>query len=147
MRDNGVGGSSDSACTTVVGEQAISEGTAVPKTGTEIVVRVGASPAAEAALGRAAEQSLETGVPLRIVYAWQMTASPSGQASAAFWVASAADARARATRWVLETLGDSAGSVRWTLDIVELPPGLIVPLDAHAADAALELSSQPGGNA
>jgi hypothetical protein len=114
---------------------------------TEIVVRVGESPAAAEALGRAAEQSLQTGVPLRIVHAWQMTASPSGGASAAFWVASAADARARATRWVLETLGDSAATVRWTLDIVELPPGLIVPLDAHAADAALEFTSVPGGDA
>jgi hypothetical protein len=113
---------------------------------TEIVVRVGESPAAAAALGRAAEKSLETGVPLRIVHAWQMTASPSEEARESFWVASAADARARATRWVLETLGDSAASVRWILDIVELPPGLIVPVDAHAADAVLEFSSQPGGN-
>jgi hypothetical protein len=113
---------------------------------TEIVVRVGDGPAAAAALGRAAQESLQTGVPLRIVHAWQMTPSPPGDESSSFWVASAADARARATRWVLETLGDSAATVRWILDIVELPPGLIVPLDAHAADAVLELSSQPGGN-
>jgi hypothetical protein len=112
---------------------------------TEIVVRVGDNPAAVAALGRAAQESLRTGVALRIVHAWQMTASPSGAAGAAFWVASAADARARATRWVIETLGDNAATVRWILDIVELPPGLIVPVDPHAADAALEFSSRPGG--
>jgi hypothetical protein len=112
----------------------------------EIVVRVSDSPAAVAALGRAAEESLRTGVPLRIVHAWQLTASPSGESSASFWVASAADARARATRWVLDTLGDSAAFVRWILDIVELPPGLIVPVDAHAAEAVLELTAAPGGN-
>jgi hypothetical protein len=107
----------------------------------EIVVRVGESQAAAAALGRAVEQSLQTGVPLRIVHAWQMTASPSAEASASFWVASAADARARATRWVLETLGDRAANVRWILDMVELPPGLIVPVDAHAADTVFEFLS------
>jgi len=112
---------------------------------TEIIVRVGEWPAAAAALGHAAEESLRTGVPLRIVHAWQMTDSPSAETSASFRVASAADARARATRWVLDTLGDSAAIVRWVLDIVELPPGLIVPVDAHAAEADLEFTSAPGG--
>jgi hypothetical protein len=83
---------------------------------------------------------------LRIVHAWQMTASPSGEANESFWVASAADARARATRWVLETLGDHAATVRWILDLVELPPGLIVPVDAHAADPVLGFTSATGGN-
>jgi hypothetical protein len=98
----------------------------------EIVITVGDSPAA---LDRAVAQSRRTGVRLRIVHAWQMTAAPSGQADASFWVASAADARARATRWVLDALGDGAASVRWTLDIVELPPGSIIPLSAHAVGA------------
>jgi hypothetical protein len=136
MSGDGHGGSHGTPVTTGLGEPP-----------PEIVVRVGDGPAAAVALGRAAERSVRTGVPLRIVYAWQMTASPSGEASAAFWVASAADARARATRWVLETLGDSASTVRWKLDIVELPPGLIVPANALAADAVLQFSSQPGGNA
>jgi len=107
----------------------------------EIVVAVGSSPAAAAALRRAAQQSRVTGVPLRIVHAWQMTAAPAGATSTSFWtsfwVASAADARARATRWVMDTLGGSAATVRWVLEIVEEP----------SDDALLELSSQPGGSA
>jgi hypothetical protein len=112
MSNSRVYAASDTPETTLIGEQV---------TAKEIVVTVGTSAAAADALGRAAKQSLLTGVPLRIVHGWQMTASPSGDAGAAFWVASAADARARATRWGLETLGDSAGTVRWILDIVELP--------------------------
>jgi hypothetical protein len=124
MSGSGVNGSVDTPDTTVVSAAAMAK---------EIVVRVGDSPAA---LDRAVEQSRRTGVRLRIVHAWQMTAAPSGRADASFWVASAADARARATRWVLDALGDGAASVRWTLDIVELPAGPIVPLSAHAADAS-----------
>lgn len=135
MSGSGGYGSIDTPVPTVVGEQARAK---------EIVITVGDSPAA---LDRAVEQSRRTGVRLRIVHAWQMTAAPSGPADTAFWVASAADARARATRWVLDALGDGAASVRWVLDIVELPPGPIVPLSAQAADAVLELSSQPGGSA
>jgi Universal stress protein UspA and related nucleotide-binding proteins len=104
-------------------------------TAKEIVVGVGGSPAASAALGWAAEQSRVTGVPLRIVHVWQMTASPVGATRTAFWVASAADARARATRWVLDTLGGSAATVHWVLDIVEGPPGPI--LVARSRDASL----------
>jgi hypothetical protein len=123
MSGSGVNSSIDTPGTTVVGAPAIAK---------EIVITVGDSPAA---LDRAVAQSRRTGVRLRIVHAWQMTAAPSGQADASFWVASAADARARATRWVLDALGDGAASVRWTLDIVELPPGSIIPLSAHAVDA------------
>jgi nucleotide-binding universal stress UspA family protein len=101
----------------------------------EIVVGVGGSPAAAAALGWAAEQSRVTGVPLRIVHAWQITASPMGATRTSFWVASAADARARATRWVVDALGASAGSLRWVLDIVEGPPGPI--LVERSRDASL----------
>jgi nucleotide-binding universal stress UspA family protein len=89
----------------------------------EIVVGVGDSPAAAAALHWAAEQSRVTGVPLRIVHAWQMSASPVGVTSTSYWVASAADARARATHWVLDALGAGAATLRWVLDIVEGPPG------------------------
>jgi hypothetical protein len=109
MSGSGVKVSIDPPDATVVGEQALAK---------ESVVTVGDSPAA---LDRALEQSSRTGVRLRIVHAWQLTAVPSGQADASFWAASAADARARATRWVLDALGDRAASVRWTLDIVELP--------------------------
>jgi nucleotide-binding universal stress UspA family protein len=105
------------------------------RTAMEIVVGVGDSPAAAAALRWAAEQSRVTGVPLRLVHAWQMTAPPVGDASTSFWVASAADARARATRWVLDTLGGSAATVRWVLDIVEGPPGPI--LVSHSRNASL----------
>jgi nucleotide-binding universal stress UspA family protein len=101
----------------------------------EIVVGVGSSPAAAAALEWAAEQSRVTGVPLRIVHAWQITASPMGATRTSFWVASAADARARATRWVLDALGPRAATVRWVLDIVEGPPGPI--LVARSSGASL----------
>jgi nucleotide-binding universal stress UspA family protein len=92
----------------------------------EIVVGVGGSPAAAAALSWAAEHSRLTGVPLRIVHVWQMTASPLGAPSASLWEASGADARARATRWVLDTLGGGAATVRWVLDIAEGSPGPIL---------------------
>jgi nucleotide-binding universal stress UspA family protein len=104
-------------------------------TAKQIVVGVGVSPAAAAALRWAAEQSRVTGVPLRIVHAWQITASPVGATRTAFWVASAADARARATHWVLDTLGADAATVRWVLDIVEGPPGPI--LVERSREAAL----------
>ena len=94
--------------------------------GTEIVVGIAGSPASAAALCWAAEQSRLTNTPLRIVHVWQTTTSPLGAATAAFWEASAADARARATRWVLDTLGGGAATVRWILDIVEGPPGPIL---------------------
>jgi nucleotide-binding universal stress UspA family protein len=104
-------------------------------TANEIVVGVGESAAAAAALRWAAEQSRVSGLPLRIVHAWQMSAQPVGTASTSYWAASAADARARSTRWVLDTLGDAAGQVRWVLDIVEGPPGPI--LVARSRGAAL----------
>jgi hypothetical protein len=90
-------------------------------TATEIVVSVGDSPDAAAALRGAAERSRRTGVPLRIVQAWQITAAPLGVVSAAFFLASAADARARATRWVLDTLGGTAATVRWVLVLAPSP--------------------------
>jgi hypothetical protein len=134
MSGSGIDGSIDTPATTVVGEKARAK---------DIVINVGDS---LASLDRAVARSCGTGVRLRIVHAWQMTAAPSGQADASFWVASAADARARATRWVLDALGDRAASVRWVLDIVEVPPDPIVRVSGRAADAVPALSSQPGGS-
>jgi hypothetical protein len=115
MSGRSVGGRKDPSATTVPGDQVTTK---------EIVVGVGGSPAAASALASAAEQSLATGVRLRIVHAWQMTASPL-EASPSFWVASAADARARATRWVMDALGGRAASVRWILEMVEVPPASV----------------------
>jgi len=89
----------------------------------EIVVGLDDSPSAGAALRWATEQSRVTGLPLRVVHAWQLPAIEVAAASAEFWEAAGADARARATRWVLDSLGGSAAEVRWVLDIVEGPPG------------------------
>ena len=111
MSDSGVRGTNDDGATV----------THDHVTTKDIVVGVVGSPAATSALARAAEQSRDTRVPLRIVHSWQMSASPLGADSPYFRVASAADARARATRWVLDTLGGSAASVRWVLVMVEVP--------------------------
>lgn len=95
----------------------------------EIVVGLNNSPSAAAALRWAAEQSRATGLPLRVLHAWQLKASGAATAAAGsveLWEASTADARARATRWVLDMLGGTAADVRWTLDIVEGPPGPVV---------------------
>lgn len=94
----------------------------VPRTG-EIAVALDDSPSAAAALQWAAEQSRVTGLPLRVVHAWQMKAFEQAAASTEFWGVASADARARATRWVLDTLGGGAAEIRWTLDLVEGPPG------------------------
>lgn len=99
----------------------------------EIVVGVGDSPASAAALRWAADQSRLSGVPLRIVHAWQMTAQPVGVVSTEFWVTSATDARAQATRLVLDALGGGAATLRWVLDIVEGPPGPMLVERSRAA--------------
>lgn len=92
----------------------------------EVVVAIDGSAADSAVLDRAAEQSRVTGVPLRVVYSWQLTATQFDPASASFWTVSAADVRARATQWVRNRLGDDAtnlrSDVRWALDIVEESP-------------------------
>jgi nucleotide-binding universal stress UspA family protein len=94
----------------------------------DIVVGLDGSPSAAAALRWAADHSRTTGLPLRVVHAWQQKALQSAAApgSAPLWEASTADARARATQWVLDTLGGTAADVRWTLDIVEGPPGPVL---------------------
>jgi nucleotide-binding universal stress UspA family protein len=104
-------------------------GVTKPRRTPEIVVGLDDSPAGHAALLWAAEQSWLTGVPLRVVHAWQMsalaaTAVTSGAGE--YGEAAAADARARATRWVLDTLGGDAATVRWTLDIAEGAPGQVL---------------------
>ena len=88
----------------------------------EIVVGVDESPASAAALRWAAHHARATGMPLRLVHTWSMTAMASAAvtAGAAEYVeAAAADARARVTRWVLDTLGGDAAQVRWTLEVYE----------------------------
>ena len=82
-----------------------------------IVVGLDGSASSKAALRWAVTQSRMTGLPLRVVHAWQVTPaaaavarSDAGECSKA----AAADARARATHWVLETLGDEASKVHWT---------------------------------
>jgi hypothetical protein len=115
-----------------------------------VLVDVGGGPAAAGALARAAKESRATAVPLRVVHAWQMSASPSGDASAFFSAASAADARALATRWVLDTLGSSAASVRWVLEMVEVPAAVALPSQLSSqlsSQLPSQLPSQPGGTA
>jgi nucleotide-binding universal stress UspA family protein len=101
----------------------------------EIVVGLDDSASAAAALRWAAEQSRSTGLPLRVVHAWQMTALDASTGSADLWEAAGADARARATRWVLDTLGGGAAEVRWSLDIGEGSPESV--LVARSREARL----------
>jgi len=103
------------------------EGTAhAPRPTPEIVVGLDDSPASRAALRWAAEHSKLTGVPLRVVHAWAMSALAAAAITSGageYGEAAASDARAHATRWVLDTLGGDAAGIRWTLDIVEGAPG------------------------
>ncbi len=104
----------------------------------EIVVGLDDSAASRAALRWAAEQSQLTGLPLRVVHTWQMTALAAGAITSGageYWETAASDARASANRWVLDTLGGDAADVRWTLDIVEGAPGAV--LVARSAGARL----------
>lgn len=102
----------------------------------EVVVGIDESPASESALRWAAAHSRATGLPLRLVRTWQMTALASAAVSsgaAEYLEATAADARARATRWVLDTLGGDAAQVRWTLEVHEGGAGpVLVALSHHS---------------
>jgi nucleotide-binding universal stress UspA family protein len=93
-----------------------------------IVVGLDESASSKAALRWAATQSRSTGLPLRVVHAWQVP--PVAGAVRAnpdqYFEAAAADARARATQWVLETLGDVATDVHWTLHIAEGAAGPVL---------------------
>lgn len=102
----------------------------------EIVVGIDESPASEAALRWAATHSRATGLPLRLVRTWQMSALASAAVTAGaadYLEAVAADVRARATRWVLDTLGGDAADVRWTLEIYEGGPGPVLTTLGHGA--------------
>jgi nucleotide-binding universal stress UspA family protein len=98
----------------------------------EIVIGLDRGRSAATALRWAAEQSRVTGMPLRIVHAWQMgpvEVPPSGR----LWEAANADARACATRRVIETLSASANAVRWILEVVEGSPGPVLVRHSHGA--------------
>jgi nucleotide-binding universal stress UspA family protein len=102
----------------------------------EIVVGIDGSPAAAGALRWAAEQSRMTGLPLRVLHAYQITAVEAAAVSAgagAVWEAVGADALARATSWVKHTLGEEATSVRWSLDVVEGAPGPVLVAESRHA--------------
>ena len=103
-----------------------------------IVVGLDGSASSKAALRWAATQSRMTGLPLRVVHAWQVTPLAAAVAhlnAGEYFEAEAADARARATHWVLETLGDAAKELHWTLDIAEGSAGPV--LVALSQDAPL----------
>jgi len=88
----------------------------------EVVVGIDESPESAAALRWAADHSLATGLPLRLVRTWQISSAASAAVmtgAGQYLEAAAADARARATRWVLDTLGGDAAQVRWTLEVHE----------------------------
>jgi nucleotide-binding universal stress UspA family protein len=100
-----------------------------------IVVGMDASAASREALRWAADQSRLTGLPLRVVHAWEhsdglgaTTVGITGYAEAFV-----ADARARLTRLILDTLGDGAVDVRWTLEIVEGAAGPVLVARSRSA--------------
>lgn len=104
----------------------------------EVVVGIDESKASEAALRWAAHHAVVTGLPLRLVHSWQMSAMGSAAVTAGaaeYLEAAAADARARATRWVLDTLGGGAAEIRWTLEVHEGGAGPV--LAAVSRDAEL----------
>jgi nucleotide-binding universal stress UspA family protein len=102
-----------------------------------IVVGVDDSAASREALHWAAGQSRLTGLPLRVVHAWQHS-DALGATSAGitgYAEAFAADARARMTRLILDTLGDDAVDVRWTLEIVDGAAGPVLVARSRRARA------------
>jgi nucleotide-binding universal stress UspA family protein len=102
----------------------------------EIVVGIDDSAASAAALRWAVTHSQTTGLPLRLVHTWQLSANATAAiASGAgeYLEAAAADARARATRWVLDTLGGDAAQARWVLEVHEASPGPALVGRGHGA--------------
>jgi nucleotide-binding universal stress UspA family protein len=102
----------------------------------EVVVGIDESPASAAALRWAADHSLATGLPLRLVRTWQISAATSAaiRSGAGEYVeAATADARARATRWVLDTLGADAARVPWTLEVHQGGAGPVLVALSHGA--------------
>jgi nucleotide-binding universal stress UspA family protein len=112
----------------------------------EIVVGVDDSGASREALCWAADQSLLTGHPLRVLHTWRTNtpvAAPTGTTDYA--LAWAADARARVTHWVLEALGDDAARYPWTLEIVQGAAGpALVSASRTAAMLVLGTSEHTG---
>ena len=108
------------------------EGERTAASGTErafIAVGLDEGPASAAAMRWAAEHSRSTGLPLRVVHAWQLSALGAAAVTSGagdYLQAATEDARARATRWVLDALGGDSAEIRWTLDIVEGPPGPVL---------------------
>jgi nucleotide-binding universal stress UspA family protein len=91
----------------------------------EIIVGVDDDAASGGVLLCAATQSRLTGLPLRVVHVWQMSALVAVAAAPGvdrYWVAAAADARARVTRRVVDIFGGST-DVRWTLEVIQGAPG------------------------
>lgn len=89
----------------------------------EIVVGVDDDQSSGGVLRWAARQSQLTGLPLRVVHVWQMSALVAAAVTVGahhYQEAAAGDARARATRRVVHTLGSE---VRWTLEVIEGVPG------------------------
>jgi len=100
----------------------VPKGARKPPARQEVVVGIDESPASAAALRWAADHSHATGLPLRLVRTWEISAAASAAVTSGagqYLEAAAADARARATRWVLDTLGGDAARVRWTLEVHE----------------------------
>jgi nucleotide-binding universal stress UspA family protein len=108
----------------------------VPST-PEIIVGVDDDEASGAVLLSAAGQSRLTGLPLRVIHIWQVSAlaavAPTPDVHH-LEAAAAADARARATRRVVDVLG-SVTDVRWTLEVIQGTPG--PALVARSASARL----------
>lgn len=113
-----------------------------------ITVGLDEGPASAAALRWAAEHSRSTGLPLRVVHAWQLSALGAAAVSSGagdYLQAATEDARARATRWVLDALGGDSAEIRWTLDIVEGPPGpALVDRSRHAKALVLGTREHTG---
>ena len=103
----------------------------------EIIVGVDDDATAGGTLVCAARQSRLTGLPLRVVHVWQISALltvPASRGVHLYSAAAAADARARATRRVVGILGGST-DIRWTLEVIEGAPG--PALVARSATAQL----------
>jgi nucleotide-binding universal stress UspA family protein len=113
----------------------------------EIIVGVEDDPASGGVLLCAARQSRLTGLPLRVVHVWQMSAPvtiTAGPGNHPYWAAAAADARARVTRRVLEILGGST-DVRWTLEVIQGTPGpALVSRSANAHLLVLGMGEHAG---
>ena len=103
----------------------------------EIIVGVDDDATAGGTLVCAARQSRLTGLPLRVVHVWQISALvtvPASRGVQLYSAAAAADARARATRRVVGILGGST-DIRWTLEVIQGAPG--PALVARSATAQL----------